>query len=64
MTKPVNIGEVLTLNDESMYDEPPSKKPICSEFQKKKMKHICNIKNFHTVKMNSSLHQSIPMQLQ
>ena len=51
VTKLVNNGEVLTLDNESMSNEPLSKKLIFSksikeqmtEFQKKIMKNICNI---------------------
>ena len=52
MTKLVNSGEILTLDNESMSNKPLSKNPICSksieeqitDFRKKIMKCICNIK--------------------
>ena len=52
MTKLVDNGEILTLDIESMSNEPLSRKPICSksieeqmiEFLKKNMKNICSIK--------------------
>ena len=52
MTKLVNNGEILTLDNESMSNEPWSKKLVYSksveeqmtEFRNKIMKNICNIK--------------------
>ena len=74
MTKLVDNGEILTLDNESMSNESLSKKPICSksieeqmiEFRKKIMKNICDIKVIqrkHTTKMNPFFHQSVLLKL-
>ena len=74
MTKLVNNGEILTLDNESTSNEAWSKKLISSksveeqmtEFRNKIMKNICNIKVIqqkHTTKMNRSYHQSVSVKL-
>ena len=74
VTKLVNNGKIVTIDNESMSEEPLSIIPICSksieeqiiEFGKKIMKSVCNIKLIqqkHTTKMNSTFHQSVSVKL-
>ena len=67
-TKLVDNGEILTLDIESISNEPLPKNPIWSksieeqmiEFRKKNMKNICSIKVLqqkkHATKMSPSFH--------
>ena len=75
MAKLVNNGEIVTLDNESMSNEPLSKKRICSksieeqmrEFRKKNHEKYLQYKGYsakkHTTKMNPSFHQSVSVKL-
>ena len=74
MTKLVDNGEILTLDNESMSNAPLPKNPICSksigeqrtEFRKKIMKNICDIKVIqrkHARMVNPFYYQSVSVKL-
>ena len=74
MTKLVDNGEILTLDNESMSNEPLPKKPICSksteeqmiEFREKNDEKHLRYKSYSAKtndKDNPSFHQSVSVKL-
>ena len=67
MAKLIVNGEILTLDNESMSNEPKSIEEQMIEFRKKKyekyLQYINVIQRKHTTKMNPSFHQSLSVKL-
>ena len=67
MAKLIVNGEILTLDNESMSNEPKSIEEQMIEFRKKNhekyLQYINVIQRKHTTKMNPSFHQSLSVKL-
>ena len=67
MAKLIVNGEILTLDNESMSNEPKSIEEQMIEFRKKKyekyLQYVNVIQRKHTTKMNPSFHQSLSVKL-